>query len=268
MSIPDLSIVTLTWNSQRFVEPWFRSLDAESHASGMGIELFAVDNGSTDETVANLKSFPAKHVDFKIIQLGRNLGTTLPRNIALRMARAPLLVILDSDTEIPPGSLRSLVKSMDEISGPVGLVAPRLVYPDGKFQESARRFPTLFTKAYRILGMEEKRVADESIPGVLAGEITKVDYAISAAWLVPRTTFERIGYLDEDIFYSPEDVEFCARAWQHGMPVWYYPKAEIVHNCQRITHKRPLSKLGLSHAKHLVRYWAKYGTALQRPKLG
>jgi GT2 family glycosyltransferase len=268
MTTPKLSVITLTWNSQRFVEPWFRSLDAEAHASGMGIEVFAVDNGSTDETVAQLKAVPAQHMEFKVIQLGRNLGTTFPRNIAIRMSRAPLVLILDSDTEIPPGSLSSLVKAMDEISGPVGLVAPRLVYPDGKFQESARRFPTVLTKAYRMLGMEERRIADESIPGVLAGELTKVDYAMSAAWLVPRTTFEGIGYLDEDIFYAPEDVEFCARAWKHGLPVWYYPKAEIVHNCQRITHKRPFTRLGLSHAKQLVRYWVKYGTAFQRPKSG
>ena len=184
------------------------------------------------------------------------------------MSRSPLVLILDSDTEIPPGSLSSLVRAMHELPGPVGLVAPRLVYPDGKFQESARRFPTLLTKAYRVLGLEERRAADESIPAVLAGEITKVDYAISAAWLVPRTTFERIGYLDETIFYSPEDVEFCARAWRHGLAVWYYPKAEIVHNCQRITHRRPFSKLGFSHAKQLVRYWAKYGTFFERPKIG
>jgi GT2 family glycosyltransferase len=230
------------------------------------MEVIALDNGSTDQTIGLLRSMPAEHVDFKLIELGHNTGTTFPRNIGIRMSRAPLVLILDSDTEIPPGSLRSLMRSVDELPGPVGIVAPRLVYPDGKFQESARRFPTVFTKAYRLLGMEERRVADETIPGVLAGEKTKVDYAISAAWLVPRTTFERVGYLDESIFYSPEDVEFCARVWRGKLPVWYYPKAEIVHNCQRITHKRPFTRLGLSHAKQLVRYWAKYGTAFKRPK--
>jgi GT2 family glycosyltransferase len=82
---------------------------------------------------------------------------------------------------------------------------------------------------------------------------------------VPRETFDRAGVLDERIFYAPEDVEFCARCWRHGLKVWYYPAVEIVHNCQRITSKKPLSMLGLSHMKGLVRYWWEYNSFFQRP---
>jgi methionyl-tRNA formyltransferase len=87
---------------------------------------------------------------------------------------------------------------------------------------------------------------------------------MSAAWFVPRETFGKVGLLDERIFYAPEDVEFCARVWRSGLKIWYYPQVSIVHNLQRKTNKRPLTKLGLSHAYGLVRYFWEYQSFFHR----
>ncbi len=267
MSQPTVSVVSLTWNSARFIPPLLSTLEKDVEVSGVETEIIVVDNGSSDNTVDLLREFEREHDNIHIVPLSRNHGTTVPRNIGIRMAHGEYILILDSDTEIPPGTLRGLVDGIAKIPEPdsLGILHPKLVYPDGEFQESARRFPTVYTKIYRLMRMEERRTLDESIDEVLAGQITPVDYAMSAAWLVPRRTFDRIGYLDERIFYSPEDVEFCARVWKNGLKVWYYPEVQIVHNCQRITSKKPLSKLGLSHMKGLVRYWWEYGSALRRP---
>lgn len=267
MTKPVVSIVSLTWNSAKFVEPLLTSLEQDIEISKVPTEIIVIDNGSRDRTLELLHGFQDRYDNIRLVPLSYNQGTTAPRNIGIRMARGEYIFILDSDTEVPPGTLRGLVEGVQRIPQreTLGILHPRLVYPDGQFQESARRFPTLFTKAYRLLRMEEQRARDESIDSVLAGQMAPVDYAISAAWFVPRETFDRAGLLDERIFYSPEDVEFCARCWKHGLKVWYYPDVEIVHNCQRITSKKPLSKLGLSHAKGLMRYWWEYGSFLHRP---
>lgn len=261
-----ISVVTLTWNSSRFVDPLMTTLLADVEASQIATEIICIDNGSTDDTVDKLGGYRDGAADLQIIPLSSNAGTTVSRNIGIRAARGDYVFILDSDTEIPEGSLAGLLKAADELPDrdSVGIICPRLIYPDGEFQESARRFPTLFTKIYRLFRLEERRAADESIDEVLAGETVPVDYAISAAWFVPRATFDAVGLLDEEIFYAPEDVEFCARCWEGGKKVWYYPAVEIVHNCQRITNKKPLSKMGLSHAKGLVHYWRRYNTFLSR----
>lgn len=267
MTKPVVSVVSLTWNSAKFVEPLLTSLQKDIEISQVPTEIIVIDNGSRDRTLELLHGFQDRNDDIRLVPLSYNQGTTAPRNIGIRMARGEYVFILDSDTEVAPGTLRGLVEGVQRIPQreTLGILHPRLIYPDGQFQESARRFPTLFTKAFRLLRLEEQRGRDESIEAVLAGQTTPVDYAISAAWFVPRETFDRVGLLDERIFYSPEDVEFCARCWKHGLKVWYYPEVEIVHNCQRITSKKPFTKLGMSHAKGLMRYWWEYGSFLRRP---
>jgi len=269
MSNPRISVVTLTWNSTTFVEPLLDSLLHDIDESGVTTEVIVVDNGSSDDTPTKVRGYRAKHDNICLVPLGTNHGTTVSRNVGIRMARGDYIFILDSDTEIPPGTLGGLMRAFEDIPDPetIALVHPRLVYPDGEFQESARRFPTVFTKTFRLLQMDEMRARDESIQEVIDGVMTPVDYAISAAWMVPRSTFDRVGLFDEEIFYAPEDVEFCARCWEHGLKVWYYPYVEVVHNCQRITNRRPLSRLGFSHAKGLVRYWRRYRSFLSRRKM-
>ena len=266
MTRPAISVVTLTWNSARFVDPLMTSLLADVEGSEIPTEIICIDNGSTDDTLERLARYRGGAADLQLVPLSTNTGTTVSRNIGIRAARGDYIFILDSDTEIPAGSLAGLIGAFSELPDPgsIAMVCPRLVYPGGELQESARRFPTLFTKIYRLLNLEARRAADESIAGVLAGETVPVDYAISAAWFVPRSTFDAVGLLDEAIFYAPEDVEFCARCNQAGRVVWYYPAVEIVHDCQRITNKKPLTRMGLSHARGLARYWRRYNTFLSR----
>lgn len=267
MSRPDISIVSLTWNSQRFIQPLLDSLWTAARADRVNLEVIIVDNGSTDGTKAEIEKHRAGG-DLTVIPLSHNQGTTKPRNLGIRRAKGDHIMILDSDTRVPEGTLRGLLNSFDEIDSDqeIGIVHPKLVYPDGEFQESARRFPTMLTKAYRLLKREAARTRDESIADVLAGNATPVDYAISACWFMRRSVFDRVGLLDERIFYAPEDVEYCIRCWKRGFSVWYYPSVSVIHDCQRITNKRPISKLGASHAKELVRLWWDNDMFFSRPE--
>jgi GT2 family glycosyltransferase len=266
MPAPVISVVALTWNSQRFVDSFLGSLLADIDASAIDAEVIVVDNGSSDGTLAALARYQHRR-EVSVIRLRRNFGTTVSRNLGLRRARGQFMLVIDSDTRIPRGSLLGLLTAFTEIAEqePVGLLAPRLTYPDGEFQESARRFPTVFTKVYRLLGWDELRRRDESDINIEMRRQVPIDYAISAAWFLPRSTLERAGYLDEHIFYAPEDVEFCARVWSRGLSVWYCPRVTIVHDCQRLTHRKPISSLGLSHLQGLVRYWSQYRGFFSRP---
>jgi GT2 family glycosyltransferase len=266
LETPVISVVSLTWNSQRFIQDYLQTLLEDSSSSAVPIEVIVVDNGSTDSSLSQLESWQAKHANVKVLRMDRNLGTTYSRNIGLRAALGEYVLVLDSDTRVPPGTLAGLVSTHERLSKnhKVGLVCPRLTYPNGDFQESARRQPTVWTKALRLLRSERVRQWEESIPSVLEGRETRADYAISAAWFFKRSLLEATGYLDEEIFYAPEDAEYCARVWESGHEVWYCPSVTIIHDCQRLTSKKPFTKMGLSHLAGLVHHWRKHGGGLIR----
>jgi GT2 family glycosyltransferase len=103
-----------------------------------------------------------------------------------------------------------------------------LIFPDGRPLMSTDVFPTIprkLERAFRLCALERRCRADE-LPS------RSVDYAISAFWLMRRDLIDRIGPLDERIFYAPEDVDFCLRAWLKGQRVVYRPDLAVVHDAK------------------------------------
>jgi len=265
----DISVVTLTWNSEKYIDAFLLSLLDDLESSGFTYEIYVIDNGSKDGTKTILEKYSNIYSPtLTVIPLGRNMGTTFSRNIGIRMSKGKYIAILDSDTIIPKTFFKSLINAFFEIpSNNIGIIHPQLIFPDGTFQESARRFPSILTKMFRLFDIENLRINNESIPEVLENKIVPVDYAISAAWFLEREIFKKVGLLDETIFYAPEDAEFCARLWENGYEVWYYPKIKIIHNAQRLTKRKPFSKLGFYHVKGLIRFWKKYKINVLRNKV-
>ena len=93
-----------------------------------------------------------------------------------------------------------------------------------------------------------------------------VDYAISAFWLFRGDLIEKVGVLDENIFYSPEDVDYCIRIKKQGYRIVYDPSVHIVHDAQEISRKK-LNKFFFSHLKGLFYLFKKhhYGIIKQSP---
>jgi len=256
----DVSVITLTWNSEKYISAFIGTLINDLRNTGWEYEIFVIDNGSKDSTLDILHSWELIESNLRVIKMKKNVGTTRSRNIGLRLSSGKYIVILDSDMEIPKGSLEKWIEGFKIIpSKNIGLIAPKLVYPDGTLQISARRFPTIASKFARLFDIEWLQERTDIWPEVIEEKIVPVPYAISAAWIVKREVFEDIGLFDEHIFYAPEDAEFCTRMWSNNWEVWYYPKAQIIHHTQRITKKRPFSKLGIKHIEGLLYYWIKYG---------
>ena len=91
------------------------------------------------------------------------------------------------------------------------------------------------------------------------GEVSPVGYLMSACWLIRRECIEDIGLLDENIFYAPEDVEYCIRAWKKGWHVLYDGRCSIIHEWQRLSRKKLISKHNWEHIKGLMYLFNKYG---------
>lgn len=250
-----LSCILLTWNSMRYVESCLRSVFEDLESSGLVFELIVIDNGSTDGTLDALQRMARPSL--KVIPLGHNTGTTFSRNIGLRMARGEFICILDSDIEIQSaGTFSALLRFMQQHPD-VGILAPQLRFPSGRYQKTVDVYPTLSHKLRRFLHLREMEAQEGQQAHFEAAR--DVDYAVSAFWLLPRHLVDRIGLLDEQIFYAPEDVDYCLRAALAGLRVVYLPTVVAIHHAQEISRRKLLSKSFREHLKGLAYFYRKHG---------
>jgi GT2 family glycosyltransferase len=259
-----LSSVVLSYNSARHIEKCIRSL-ARERGPEEEDEVWVVENGSTDGSVAILQRLERELSGFlKVLYADSNLGTTVSRNRPLRQATGRYIAVVDSDVEVMEGSIAPLLQRLD--ANPAwGILAPRLMYPDGRFQVSADVFPTLLHKIKRYFGLKlMERAANNR---VLPTSPQLVDYAISAFWIMRREVLERVGLLDENIFYSPEDVDYCLRVWKAGYTVVYDPTVAAIHDAQEISRGFRLRKATIQHLLGLLYYFRKHRYLFGRQRL-
>lgn len=264
---PDISFVTLTWNSRAYIAGCVESIAARCEADGLSFEICVVDNGSSDGSIDAVRRLDLRAGGtLTLVALQRNRGTTYSRNLALKKVRGRVVGIIDSDTEFLSGSLRPVLDLL-AADAKIGIIAPRLLLPDGSVQHSVKRFPTLLDKLRKVPGIMTGRQVPRAdfYPAFPFDACTRVETAISACWFFRADLVGAVGLLDEGIFYAPEDVEYCARIHETGRHILYYPYLTLLHHTQQITHRRPLSWTSLSHLKGLIRYHRRHGGWITRP---
>lgn len=249
-----ISAVILSFNSKPHIERCVRSLmKAFSEMPGPH-EVWAVENGSVDGSAQILRRLEREFSPtLRVICNERNLGTTVSRNQALRRATGRYVLVMDSDAWVESPTLESLIHTLEQ-DARCGIAVPRLEYPDGRFQLSTDTFPTLLRKLHRLVAL--RNLETSATP---PAEPCTVDYAISALWLFRRSLLEEVGLLDERIFYSPEDVDFCLRTWKAGYKVVYDPRVKAVHDAQELSRRKKLNGFATRHAKGLAYLFWKHG---------
>jgi len=272
-----VSVVILTWNSMRHVGRCLGSLMG-SDLCELDSEIIVIDNGSVDGTREYLEELQASGSDgrggaaqakpcIRTVFNTENRGVAPARNQGLKLARGEYIMILDVDTVVPKRCF-SILTSIMSANLRIGVLAPRLQSEDGSLQYSCRRFPTLVSKlARRLPGSWAERVVRADYMVATDG-LVYVDYAIGAAQFIRRKALNEVGWLDERIFYGPEDVDFCLRMWQSGWAVAHVPDPVIVHHESRITKRRLLSKVAVRHIIGLVYYFVKHRYLFGQPRAG
>jgi GT2 family glycosyltransferase len=268
----DISFVILSWNSEKYIRQCLKSYAESIYREKLTAEFLIVDNGSMDMTARVIEDeiFPGLPAGStgKLSILKKNLGTTKSRNIALKKAVGNYIVVCDSDTEYKEGNWRDLLRYLE--NDDVGMVAPCLMYPDGTVQNSVKKFPTLldkFSKFGKIFFHCQIGGQADFYEDFPWGAMRTADTAISACWVFKKSLLDKVGLLDENIYYSPEDVDYCLRVWEKKMNITYYPHLKILHHTQQISHKKPLSRQSISHFFGLLYYFKKHGYCFSRENL-
>ena len=253
-----ISAIILSFNAKQDLDRCVRTLiDVEGLSAGRD-QVLIIDNGSTDGSKTVIERLTADHPDLvEPTFLPTNCGTTLPRNLGFAKARGDYLLVIDSDIEFRAPVLPDLIQQLGADRS-IGIIAPKLIFPDGRRQMSTDVFPTIprkLERLFRLRALELKEIET-------CEKTRQVDYAISAFWLMRRELIDLVGALDERIFYAPEDVDFCLRTWLKGKRVVYRQDLDVVHDAKERSRSLKGTLFAWRHVLGLAYYFRKHRYAL------
>jgi GT2 family glycosyltransferase len=225
----DLSIVIVTWNNEREIVDCLQSI--RDYADELECEVFVVDNASVDATCRLIgEQFPEVHLVANAV----NCGFPAANNRAFERAAGRYTLILNPDTILQPGTLRSCVEYL-QTHADTGAVGSRLIYPTGETQyDGARRFPdllTLFVESF-YLHMLLPRVP--FLGGTHMRHWDHLDSreieCLSGSFMLVRSEIVReLGGMNTDVFMFYEDMDFCFRIRRAGWKIYYLASVATVH---------------------------------------
>ncbi len=211
-----LSIIIVSFNTRGDLERCLESLHSAPPAAPH--EILVVDNASTDGSAEASRRWP----DVRVIEAGANVGFARANNIGIRASTGTNILMLNSDTVVPPGAIDRLLAELDR-DGSVAIVGPRLVDGEGRAELSFGRMigPLNELRQKRLLrgGAVEERTRSRQYP----------DWVSGACLLVRRADAEAVGGLDERYFMYTEDVDFCAAIRALGKRILFAPEIQVVH---------------------------------------
>ncbi len=258
----DLSILIVHTFETRLVRQTLRSL--RRAAPRLNFEVIVIDNRPFTGMHEVLKAeFPA----VRYTAMDRNRGFGSAMNTGLKLATGKYVLIFNPDIIVAPGSLETLFAYM-ESNQSVGLVGPRLNYPDGTLQSSCYRFHELLIPVYRRTPLGRlpfaKRAIDRFLMTDVDHSITQpVDWLMGSALFTRRSVLDQVGPFDDRFFMYFEDTDLCRRFWLAGHQVIYHPVVSMVHYHRRASSdgnllQQLLAPLTREHIKSALRYFRKY----------
>jgi len=244
-----VAVVIVNWNGREVLPECFASL---LDADYPDLRLIMVDNGSSDDSVAWTRM---QHPDIEIIETGANLRWAGGNNVALKRLQQEFfrghILLLNNDTVVPRGSLRRLVRALEEDPA-AWLATPRICYA----ADPAR--------AWYDGGVVGRRTGWVRHDGIrqLTGNLDPgqryVDYATGCAMLLAPGVLNKIGELDEGFYFYGEDADYSLRVTARGGRILHVPRALVLHKVSASLQGDSPRKNWLrmrSHVRLLRKHW-------------
>ena len=204
--------VVVNWNGWADTLACVRTLSIQSWQP---LQVIVVDNGSTDGSVAQIRSFIAElegaATQLSLIESSTNLGYSSGANLGIREALkrgAEFVWLLNNDTECPPDTLEKLVRTASQQPG-TGIVGTVLYYHSDPAKVQAwgggriHRWSGIAAHSYAPVGQ------------------MRGSYTTFASVLIRAEVFRDIGLLHEGYFMYYDDSDFCLRMertrWKIGV---------------------------------------------------
>jgi hypothetical protein len=248
---PTLTVIIVSWNTIHLLRACLESLAAASLAPQM--EVIVVDNASSDGSAAMVEhAFPS----VRLLRNSENVGFARANNQAICYSRAPFVLLLNSDTVVPPHALAHLLEFMQQ-HPEAGACGPRLLQPDGEPQAFA--FGGDPTPGYLLRRGLVRLLLRRPLHNWHTTQVQPVDWVSGACLLVRRAAIQQAGLLDEHFFMYFEDNDWCLRIRHCGWQVYYNPQVAITHIGGQSLAQNPAARRAYYHSLNYF-YSQHYGT--------
>ena len=215
--MPQVGIVISNYNGWQDTVRCLESLDKQTFRD---FEIILLDDASTNDSVQQL----GRHLTANTVFLPQreNTGFAAVNNLGMRRALADgcdWVLLLNNDTVAAPDFVETLLRET-----PAGAVScPKMLFMDPP-DEIWFAGGTLD----RVTG-KVKHLGGHAKDGPAFAEKKQVSFITFCCVLLPRQVIEQVGFLDETLFMYCEDVDYCIRLADAGVPLWFLPDAKIWH---------------------------------------
>lgn len=213
----NVGIVISNYNGWQDTVQCLESLQKQTYRD---FEIILLDDASTNDSVQQLQ----KHLTENTVFLPQeaNSGFAAVNNVGMRRALADgcdWVLLLNNDTVVAPDFLEMLLRQT-----PAGAVScPKMLFldPPDEIWFAGGELDRATGKVKHLGGHEKD--------GPAFAEKKQVSFITFCCVLLPRQVVEEVGFLDETLFMYCEDVDYCIRLADAGVPMWLLPDARIWH---------------------------------------
>ena len=238
----DVSVSIVNAGNRDLLLACLGSLSAEN------AEVVVLDNASEDGSVAAMRErFP----NVRVIAQEFRAGFGANHNTVIRATSGRYVYVLNEDTTSDDWGLARMVAYLDA-HPEVAALGPRLVYPDGRQQASAWRFPTPAWSALSAATLGKVGIVQSR-----GTEVRRVDWLTAAALMLRRSALDEVGLFDEGFFMYAEETDLQLRLACAGYEAHWFPEVTVVHHVGASTAAVPERRINETwRSRH--RYWHKH----------
>ncbi len=216
MSEPLVSVVVPNWNGAALLPACLDSLQQQTYP---WLEVIVVDNASSDGSAALVRD---RYPQVKLIELPENRGFTGACNAGMQAALGEIVALFNNDAEAAPGWAAAVVDAFERYPQ-AGMIASKMLLHD--------RRDTLHTAGdyFRVDGRAGNRGVWQP-DGPAYQREQPVFGACGGSAAYRRAMLDEVGLLDDDFFFSLEDVDLAWRGQLAGWSCIYTPAAVVYHH--------------------------------------
>ncbi len=234
--LPKVFIIILNWNGINDTLSCLESIK-KLNVKDCELGVIVVDNGSTDDSVKELKKLVFREIDFRLVTTTTNLGFAGGNNVGIKYALesgADYMMILNNDTIVDKNLITELLKVAKKEK--VAAVSPKIYFAQGYEFHKDRYKKNDLGKVIWYAGGKidwknvygENRGVDE-LDGGQFQNTSNTGFATGACMFLTAIAVKEVGMFDEKYFLYLEDADLSLRLKRKGWKVKYTPKAVVWH---------------------------------------
>jgi GT2 family glycosyltransferase len=236
------------------------------HQSTTPIDLIVVDNGSAIPFAAQALS---RFVSVKVARITKNVGLGAACETGIQAIdpknRELPFIILNNDVSFEHDLVKGLLDSLAD-HPMAGLIGPRVIFPDGRFQLSWGDDLNLRSEQVEQERQRQMHLGRGSLYRQREKESNSartVDWISGASFLMTRPAHDAIGGMDGGYLFYFEDCDWSKRVRLAGLDIWYDPRVTVKHALgATLQQKQPEIARSLHFSRSRVlghlRYYARF----------